>query len=522
MYASLLTKAPMVQIRFRKWSVVVLIALMNIACAAPGALQITPCEITLGRGQVHIVRAVDADGVTPPHVAWKSENPAIAEIVATDDEVRIHARSAGRTCISASHLLEVATTCVTVLDTASVPAGRVRWAVAGAAVLPSAQIADVIPARRDDAPQSVAMFVVEIDWGIDRPDHAQRVTIRGLDADGLEQWRRHIEGVVYEMSIPDPHGGVILVLDAPNRTTVRRLDGTDGTESWRYDSRGEVPSRCPQCPSAHGIRPDGTLFLVEQVKLPKAPWIAAVDLIGLDSTTGKVTSRLPLPISKVTTSESTWFNEPEISPMVIEDDGTAAVAIGTKSTDAVHKRARAELKLLRISPSGAATWQTIREHEHDGDYTHEYNPRALTPNGQGALLVSWFERDPGLGHALATRTHVSEWEIDLIFSAIDSQGDGYGVNADGDVVRVDVTTGRQVGAAMPVGKGATVLSGRPEGGVVVRDGAGDVRHYDSDGRLLSKLPTHSDGQHPWRLATIGKDFVETEGANVFAFRIEDD
>jgi hypothetical protein len=420
-------------------------------------------------------------------------------------------------------LLEVATTCVTVLDTPSVPAGHIRWAVAGAAVLPSAQITDVIPARRGDALQSIAMFVVEIDWGIDRRDSAQRVTIRGLDADGLERWRRHIEGVVYEMSIPDPQGGVILVFDtSAGGTTVHRLDGTDGAEHWRYDPPGEVKFRCPQCPSAHGIRPDGTLFLVEQVSLPTAPWIASVDLIGLDTTTGKLTSRLPLPVSKVTTAESTWFNEPEISPMVIEDDGTAAVAIGTKSTNAVLKRVRAELRLLRISPSGTATWQTIREHEHDGDWTREYNPRALTPNGQGALLVSWFEKDPGLGHALATRTRVSEWDLDVIFSAIDGRGDGYGVNADGDVVRVDVTTGRQVGATIHVGKGTRVLSGRPEGGVIVRDGAGHVRHYDIDGTLLSKLATPSDGQHPWRLQTIGKDFVETEGSNIFAFRIQDD
>ena len=75
------------------------IALLNTACAAPGALQITPCEITLGRGQMATVRVVDADGVTPQKVAWKSSNPAIAEIVAEDeaDEVRIRAHAPGRT-----------------------------------------------------------------------------------------------------------------------------------------------------------------------------------------------------------------------------------------------------------------------------------------------------------------------------------------------------------------------------------------------------------------------------------------
>jgi hypothetical protein len=514
----------MVYTRFRQVSVGVFIALLNVACATPGALQITPCEITLGRGQVGTVRAVDADGVTPPNVVWKSDNPAIAEIVAEDDTVQIRARATGRTCINASVLWELATTCVTVLDTASVPAGHVRWAVTKSAVLPSAQVADVIRAHRDDTPLSVVMFVVEIDWGIDRGDRAQRVTVRGLDADGQEQWRQHIDDVVYAMSMADPQGGVILVLDVPasGTSSVRRLDGIQGAERWRYDSQGQVPSRCPQCPSAHGIRPDGTILLVEKMTRPKDLGIAALDLIGLDGATGKVTSRLPLPTSKVTTSENAWIDEPTISPMVIEDDGTAAVAIGTVSTDAVLQRVRTDLRLLRISPSGTATWQMIREHEREGAWSDRYIPQALTPNGQGALLVTWFERDPGLSHALATRTRVLAWELDVIISAIDGLGDGYGVTTEGDVVRVDVTTGRQVGAMIHVGKGTRVLSGRPEGGVVVRDGTGHVRHYAIDGTLLKRLQTPSDGQHPWRLEMIGNDFIETEGTNIVAFRVEDD
>jgi hypothetical protein len=394
---------------FRPCRVGVIVVLLNVGCAAPGALQITPSEITLGRGQAGVLRAVDADGVAPPDVVWKSENPAVAEIVAEGDEVRIRARGPGRSCISARVLWEVATTCVTVLDTAFLPAGHIRWAVTKSAVLPSARIADVLRAQPADPPQSVAMFVVEIDWG-DRGGSEQRVTVRGLDADGQERWRQHIDDVVYEMGIADPHGGVILVLDVPaaGTTTVRRLDGTAGAEDWRYDSPGQVPFRCPQCPSAHGIRPDGTILLVEKMIDGKDRGITALDLIGLDGATGKVTSRLPLPTSKTTTSESTWVHEPMISPMVLEDDGTAAVAVGTISRDMVRQRMRADLKLLRISPSGTATWQMIREHEREGAWSEGYSPRNLTANRQGALLLTWFEKDPGLSHALATRTRVLE------------------------------------------------------------------------------------------------------------------
>jgi hypothetical protein len=96
---------------------------------------------------------------------------------------------------------------------------------------------------------------------------------------------------------------------------------------------------------------------------------------------------------------------------------------------AVLKRFRADLKLLRVSPGGAAAWQTIREYEGDGERT-TYTPRALTENGEGALLVTWFERDPGLSHALATRTRVLPWELDVVISAVDGMGNGYGVISD--------------------------------------------------------------------------------------------
>jgi len=502
----------------------VVVVLANAGCERPGALQITPYEMTLVPGQAGILRAVDADGVTPPNAVWKSENPAVAEIVTEGDEVQIRAAAPGRSCISARVLWEVATTCVTVLDTASVPAGDVRWAVWKSQVLSSARIADVIPARPLRPPPSVAMFVVETTYDVDWRDHIkQRVTVRGLDADGHERWRQYIADLAYEMSFADPHGGLILVLlDEPaGTTTVRRLDGTAGAEDWRYDSPGQVPSRCPQCPSPHAIRPDGTILLVEKM-IDRKDWvITAFDLIGLDGASGKVTSRLPLPTSKTTSPEKVSVDLPTISPMVLEEDGTAAVAIGTFASDVVRQRKRADLKLLRISPGGTATWQMIREQEREGAWSAGYSARILTANRRGALLITWFERDPGLSHALATRTRVLEWALDVMIDAIDGQGNGYGVTAEGNVVRVDVTTGRQIGAAIHVGPKTRVLSGLPEGGIVVRDETGHVRHYSTDGTLLKEVQTPSDGQHPWKLAIIGNDFIETNGATILAFHVED-
>jgi hypothetical protein len=89
------------------------------------------------------------------------------------------------------------------------------------------------------------------------------------------------------------------------------------------------------------------------------------------------------------------------------------------------------------------------------------------------------------------------------------------------VVRFDVTTGSPIGAVIEAGEGARVLSGRPGGGVVVRDGAGEVRHYDVDGALLKTVRTPSDGQHPWPPVIAGENLIEADGGNIVAFRIGD-
>jgi hypothetical protein len=54
--------------------------------------------------------------------------------------------------------------------------------------------------------------------------------------------------------------------------------------------------------------------------------------------------------------------------------------------------------------NGPATWQVIRQ--KDGRYRSpeslSFVPRDLVPNGRGALLVAWWERDSDLNFALAT------------------------------------------------------------------------------------------------------------------------
>jgi hypothetical protein len=254
---------------------------------------------------------------------------------------------------------------------------------------------------------------------------------------------------------------------------------------------------------------------------PKGPSIASVDLIGLDGATGKVTSRLPLPTSKSMYPGKTVVREPMMLPMLIEDDGTAALAINTVTNDQILGRVRSDLRLLRVSPSGAAVWQTIREYDDDWASANGYVPGELTQNGEGALLVRWFERDPDFSHALVTRTRVLPWESTVGIDAIDGLGNGYGVAREGHVVRLDVTTGRAIGDPIRAGKNVRALWPRAEGGVAVRDSDGNLRHYDADGALLKTVQTPANGYGPWRFVTAGRDVVETDGLNVVAFRIDD-
>jgi hypothetical protein len=92
------------------------------------------------------------------------------------------------------------------------------------------------------------------------------------------------------------------------------------------------------------------------------------------------------------------------------------------------------------------------------------------------------------------------------------------------VVRLDVTTGATIGTAIRIGDkgGVSMLSGRPEGGVIVRDVKGRMHEYDSHGTLLRTLPMPSHGRHPWMPMLMGDHLVETEGANVWVYRIDND
>jgi hypothetical protein len=108
------------------------------------------------------------------------------------------------------------------------------------------------------------MFIVEADWQMDRSPSRQRVIVTGIDANGQEHWRRHIDDVVYEMSFDDGRGGIILVVDVVANWTsiVLRLDGAQGAESWRYLSRGQMCGK-HLLPASHAVRREGTIFLVE-------------------------------------------------------------------------------------------------------------------------------------------------------------------------------------------------------------------------------------------------------------------
>jgi hypothetical protein len=536
-------------------AVVCLAAGMNAGCTRlePGELQVTPAGMTLARGETRVVRVVDAEGNPPANVFWQSGNTAIAEVLQENGEMVIRARAPGNTCIDAIVLPDIAKTCVTVLDTPEVPAGHLRWFVRRSATYPTAGIEEVIPARhagengawrapfsvnslgidhRMPLPPTPALFVVEVDRGIGRNDGGSLVIVRGLDAEGRERWRHYVDNVLFQTGVADPQGGIVLVfrqatdITADTTDIVLRLD-SQGVESWTYDAPGAIETKSLSIggnTGPYGIRPDGTVLLVESRTVPTTTQVATLELIGLDGVTGKVTSRLPLPLSRQIYEGKDWNLEPLLSPMVIDEDGTAALAIATTTEDAATARVTAALKLLRLSPNGTAAWQTIQEREDAPRVFSGYSPVALMSNGQGALQVVWSPRIASTwSYALATKTKVTTWESSFMLHAIDGRGHGYSVTPQRDVVRLDVTTGATIGAAIRIGDnvGVRMLSGLP-GGVIVRDDKGRLHEYDSEGTLLRTLPMPSHGRDPWRPMLLGDHLVETEGANVWVYRIDND
>jgi hypothetical protein len=465
---------------------------LNAACSGSGALQITPAQITIGRGQLASLRAVDAEGETPAFLFWQSENPAIAAIV-EDGGTHVRGVAPGTTCISATLLLEVAKTCITVLDAPAVPAGTPRWSLAKGLVRPSAQIYDLVTVSRDVA-SATATFVIEADLSLTL--NKELVSVRAIDAEGVERWRRSIDDVQFTTSFSDGRDGVILVLhDAKNSEhgIVWKLDG-EGVERWRQTTRA-IHSFARQSP--HVVREDGTIFLIDskydrdsETDPNASTELASMDLIGLDGGDGHEVSRQPLPIEERThaaTKSTRSTSAPHFSPMLCDRDGTVHLAVGFVQGDYSTQKFHAELRLLSVSKSGKPSFQVIRQHDGGpGAWKPDaFHPRLLTANGRGSVLVWWWESDLVETRALVTPNGVSRWPSNVDINVLDDAGHAYGVTTNGNLLQVDPITGTPIGEGVALGssehwRGNIQSTHASDGSIIVRDGKCRLRRYDLD------------------------------------------
>jgi hypothetical protein len=155
------------------------------------------------------------------------------------------------------------------------------------------------------------------------------------------------------------------------------------------------------------------------------------------------------------------------------------------------ERFHAELRLLRVPRNGAPSFQVIRQ--HDGEpgalKPSEFDPRLLTVNGRGGVVVRWWEQDPFDSRVLATPNGLSPWQSDVDINVLDDAGRAYGVTTSGDLLHVDPNTGAPIGERITLGSSprwsAQILSTHVvDGSIIVRDGKYRLRRVDLDSHTL--------------------------------------
>ena len=308
--------------------------------------------------------------------------------------------------------------------------------------------------------------------------------------------------------MPDAWGGAILQFeDAYSRSLLVGLDGPSGKEGWRYDSPGWL------YPTST-LHPGGTMYIVEvrQHPTPEA------ELIGIDTRSGLVKSRLSLPPSHsgqknigckegnnrivesaastgapMTSGHGSVFVEVEVSSMI--HDALPCERGGTLSIDN-------SLRLLEVKEDGSHEWQTIKQFTYDGP---AHAPEAqsvprpfaseVIPDGKGGVQAAWtysvLSPKPRM-EARITRVSPSEMkEFSLPFPGWGDPSDAHmvlgeqttGMAAVGNqVVAYDVITGAVKWTWHAEEGRAQILMSLAGNGLLIMN-RGEVVNFDANGML---------------------------------------
>ncbi len=326
-------------------------------CQSTGTLQITPSKTVLGLEQVRSLGLVDANGTTPTDITWEVANPAIAEVVQDDAGMFVRGLGPGDTCIAGTSGTDQAKAKIRVLSTPTVPSGMQTWSIAKAATGPIESM-DMVAAQADNG-QDAALFMVETER-IDYTDALQRATVRGVHHDGQELWRHRLDHFNYYTSFGDTQGGMVLLLGTPLLNTLVRLEGVEGTETWRYNSPGTIMW-------SYTVRQDNTMFVFEATQT-ETEALGNYDLIGINLSTGQVVSRLPLPKSVALGTGEPYYYGSHLSNLITAEDGSVDFVVGSATDDAACGGGctvnHAEMTLMRLAPDNSLSSQALFEYDN--------------------------------------------------------------------------------------------------------------------------------------------------------------
>jgi len=308
-------------------------------------------------------------------------------------------------------------------------------------------------------------------------------------------------------------GGGILLSDAAR---LRRWPTVPGERPWQRTARGAT--------SSHAQGPDGTVWFTEAASF--AGDEAAVWLVGVDGMTGADRVRLALP----TSTETTEHYEPcsasgatrslvpaRVSAPVVDANGDVLVLVETSDTTTrpgcelapAHSEDAADaLQVLRVGPTGTATWTSVATVTATRDAAGQWSGSelglldgGLLPDSNGGVVVTFEQRPAGEAAWERQRTYVDAEGVrgDVVPTAVTptvagEDGVVYGSESTGVVAASNAATGTVIWTSA---EPAQIVAALAEGAVAIKDG-GALRFLDTGGQ--------SSGEGGFPLAGTGHIF----------------
>jgi len=340
----------------------------------------------------------------------------------------------------------------------------------------------------------------------------------GLPADGKS---------IFLRASGDGAGGMVFLERGRFRDSLVDLNPGDGSERWRYQSEGRLEEK------TWTVNYEGDVGIVEALAKP-----VSSALLILDAYSGKVSYRIPLPISSSTIDGFRCKDpqrnilksvRPSLSGSVFTStDGNMYTQVGTHVESVLLENCQNKryvfderLSLLRVTPNGETEWKVFQHVHADGEGAMVAQPRSFAgesiPDGFGGVLAAWTWVSPdnsgGQIHSEARVSRISEsgqrdftlpmpyWTkgLNSVFDSNMILGEGnflYAVNGP-QLLRLDTEKGEVNWVRHPP-TGEVKLDHSTVGGGLLVANAGRLVYFDADG---------NGGAIPWTVEVSNPDNI---------------